>query len=137
MKIGSKSANIIKGATSGVVGELIEKTAYGESITVEDITSSIIGGIALGAIDEKIGKYVTNKLTDNFAKMSLSEQKQLLQSVSNTKVTSSYVREIRRALKNGTSPELVDTLIAQYGYDVVLGALVTESVSAVIEETTK
>lgn len=39
--------------------------------------------------------------------------------------------------KNGASTELVDTLIAQYGYDVVLGALVTESVSAVIEETTK
>ena len=115
-------------AVFGAAGNLTTKVILGEIKTLNDLISAVMVGAAAGLLGNASAKLLTKGVTKHFGSLTKAKQKAFLSRIG--RITNAQLNAIRQQIKNGLTPQLLDTLVKKYGYDVVISTWVSSTATS-------
>ena len=111
----------------GATGNLFAKLILGEINSIQDLSSAILAGAVAGIIGNASAKLLSKCVTKHFSSLTKTNQKKFLSSIG--RITNRQLHEIRNQANRKLTQELIDKLVKKYGYDVLVSAWVSSTIT--------
>ena len=118
-------------AITGAVGNLVGQLIVGEITSAYDVMTALAIGAVSGVIGKASADLLACKFQSYFGTLTKNQQKQFLSRIG--KISNRELSSIRAALKHNIPVSELNKLIEKYGYDVIISAVVSATMSGTVQ----